>query len=193
MGDFPPHTVTVSLTLRSPVPDMARPPCRSASRRPLDASGLRCKPGCMADLLDDLAELRRRAREDRHAYPFPLLFFGVASFLAIPLYAPSSPTPRLVVSAIEWNPLLVLGANPVVRHPLALGLYWLGVLVVGALATAWWYRRRGAKIGIETSTRGYLGALAIGLSAPLVSSGLVWYLPRTAFGYWGQGWPRASA
>jgi hypothetical protein len=30
----------------------------------------------MADLLGDLAELRRRAREDRHAYPSPLLVLG---------------------------------------------------------------------------------------------------------------------
>ncbi|ONI83633.1 hypothetical protein ALI22I_34755 [Saccharothrix sp. ALI-22-I] len=137
----------------------------------------------MTDLLGDLAELRRRAREDRHAYPFPLLFFGIASFLAIPLYAPSNP----VVRQVEWNPLSVLGAHTEVRHPLLLGLYWPVVLLVGALATAWWYHRRGARVGIETSTRGYLGALAIGLGSPLVSMGLIWLLPRTAIGFWGQG------
>ncbi|MFD1148881.1 hypothetical protein [Saccharothrix hoggarensis] len=141
----------------------------------------------MADLLGDLAALRRRAREDRHAYPFPLLFFGVASFLAMPLYAPAGPAPHLVVHEISLNPLTVLGAAAGVRHPLALGLYWLAVLVAGALATAWWYRGRGRRVGIETSTSGYLAALAIGLGAPLVSMGLVWYLPRTTFGLWGQG------
>ncbi|MEV8440996.1 hypothetical protein AB0425_26770 [Actinosynnema sp. NPDC051121] len=105
----------------------------------------------MADLLGDLADLRRRAREDRHAYPFPLLFFGVASFLALPLHAPGQ-----ALRAFD------------VRHPVALGLYWSAVLVVGGLATVWWYRRRGARVGIETSTEGYLGALAIGLGGPVV-------------------------
>ncbi|KOX20984.1 hypothetical protein ADK67_28515 [Saccharothrix sp. NRRL B-16348] len=109
----------------------------------------------MADLLDDLTELRRRAREDRHAYPFPLLFFGVASFLAVPLYAPGSASHGFDV-----------------RYPVALGLYWSVVLVVGGLATVWWYRRRGARVGIETSTRGYLGALAIGLGGPVVGLAL---------------------
>ncbi|MFD0202040.1 MULTISPECIES: hypothetical protein [Saccharothrix] len=110
----------------------------------------------MADLLGDLADLRRRARADRHAYPFPLLFFGVASFLALPLYAPAETPSR--------------GLD--VRYPVLLGLYWLVVLVAGGLATVWWYRRRGARVGIETSTRGYLGALAIGLSGPVVGLAL---------------------
>ncbi|MCE6998054.1 hypothetical protein LZG04_25125 [Saccharothrix sp. S26] len=110
----------------------------------------------MADLLGDLADLRRRAREDRHAYAFPLLFFGVASFLALPLYAPAEPSAR--------------GLD--VRHPALLDLYWSVVLVVGGLATVWWYRRRGARVGIETSTRGYLGALAIGLGGPVVGVAL---------------------
>lgn len=105
----------------------------------------------------DLVELRRRARADRHAYAFPLLFFGIASLLSVPLYAPSSPAPHRVVRVPEYNPLSVLGAHPEVRHPLLLGLFWLVVLVVGALATVWWYRRRGKRVGIETSTRGYPG------------------------------------
>ncbi|QQQ75609.1 hypothetical protein IOD16_31695 [Saccharothrix sp. 6-C] len=109
----------------------------------------------MADLLGDLAELRRRAREDRHAYSFPLLFFGVASFLAVPLHAPGSASRGFDV-----------------RHPVALGVYWTAVLVVGGLATVWWYRGRGARVGIETSTEGYLGALAIGLGGPVVGLAL---------------------
>lgn len=109
----------------------------------------------MADILGELAELRRRAREDRHAYPFPLLFFGVTSLAALPLHAPG-PSPR----AFD------------VRHPAALSLYWSVVLVVGGLATVWWYRRRGARVGIETSTEGYLGALAIGLGGPVTGLAL---------------------
>ncbi|MFE9745223.1 hypothetical protein ACFYOT_09985 [Saccharothrix saharensis] len=110
----------------------------------------------MADLLGDLAALRRRARADRHAYAFPLLFFGVASFLALPLHEPvEGPTRAFAV-----------------RHPVLLGAYWLVVLVAGGLATVWWYRRRGARVGIETSTRGYLSALAIGLSGPVIGVAL---------------------
>ncbi|WP_156077130.1 hypothetical protein [Saccharothrix sp. NRRL B-16314] len=141
----------------------------------------------MADLLGDLDELRRRARKDRHAYPFPVLYFGVASFLAIPLYQPWGPEALRRVSAPTWNPLTSLGTNDALRYPLALGLYWLTVLVVGALATAWWYRRRGRRVGIETSTGGYLAAVGIGVGAPLVSEGLYWYLPMTPLGHWQPG------
>jgi hypothetical protein len=131
---------------------------------------LRCKPDWVADLLGDLAELRRRAREDRHAYSFPLLFFGVASFLALPLYAPAEPPSR----GFE------------VRYPVLLDLFWLVVLLAGGLATVWWYRRRGARVGIETSTRGYLGATVIGLSGPVVGLALE-HLPFRFYSGTGAG------
>lgn len=141
----------------------------------------------MADLLGDLDELRRRARNDRHAYPFPLLFFGIASFLAIPLYQPSTLDASFGVSGTGPSLLESLGTDNAMRYPLALGLYWLAVLVVGALATAWWYRRRGRRVGIETSTNGYLAAVAIGLGSPVVSAAMHWWASMSEWGRLQEG------
>ncbi|WP_447004186.1 hypothetical protein ACRAKI_31810 [Saccharothrix isguenensis] len=141
----------------------------------------------MADLLGDLDALRRRARKDRHAYPFPLLFFGIASFLAIPLYQPWGPEALDWGYTARWDPLPSLGTGHAMRYPMALGLYWLTVLVVGALVTAWWYRRRGRRVGIETSTGGYLAAVAIGVGSPLVSETMHRYVPMSKWGQLQQG------
>jgi hypothetical protein len=44
-------------------------------------------------------------------------------------------------------------AGPDPAHPTLVACYWLFVLVAGFGATAWWYRRRAARVGIETDTR----------------------------------------
>jgi hypothetical protein len=89
------------------------------------------------ELLADTLTLRRRARGDRHAYWFPLLFFGLAIVGSAPLY----------VERIQ-----VPGGDPSTLYPLTdprLGSYWTVVLLGGALLTVWWYRRRGRRLGIE--------------------------------------------
>ncbi|XVV00312.1 hypothetical protein ACQPW3_22995 [Actinosynnema sp. CA-248983] len=55
-----------------------------------------------------------------------------------------------------------------VAHPLALGLYWLCVLVFGFLATVWWYRWHARRVGVETSTRIYAQVTACGLAVLLL-------------------------
>ncbi|WP_330275476.1 hypothetical protein OG205_07320 [Lentzea sp. NBC_00516] len=131
-----------------------------------------------AELLDELAGLRRRARDDRHGYWFPLLLFGILSFGSIPLSQPDPhPTDHLVDGGPGWwlNPLMHLGTTYEVTHPLALELYWLGALIAGLVATVWWYRWRARRVGVETSTGTYaqvalFGSVAVLLGIPLSTS-----------------------
>lgn len=113
-------------------------------------------------LLSDLDALRRRTRDDRHGYAFTLLLFGVL-LLAAPLLYESAP----YFEGVDSFDPRVDGDNPLVQifrttagqdpaHPTLIALYWLGVLVVGFGATAWWYRRRAVKVGVETDTRGLI-------------------------------------
>ncbi|CCH30810.1 hypothetical protein ABZ816_00915 [Actinosynnema sp. NPDC047251] len=154
-----------------------------------------------AGLLDEMSSLRKRTRRERRGYWFPLLVFGLLTLGAIPLMRQfdweNSPTRRCdhhpdgrVSSCSDQppdtafevpgfgrvDPLAVFNSGFIggIAHPLALGLYWLGVLVLGFLATVWWYRWRAARVGVETSTRAYaqvtLYGLAVLLLVPLISA-----------------------
>lgn len=125
------------------------------------------EPGA-ADLLADIRSLRARARGDRHGYAFPLFLFGTLILLAPLLYAPRNPE-RYYDSITEgWDPRFD-GSNPLIRifrttagtdpmYPNLVAWYWLLTIVGGFLASAWWYRRRADRIGVETDTRGFLVA-----------------------------------
>jgi hypothetical protein len=115
------------------------------------------------NLLTELAELRRRTRNDRHGYAFTLLLFG-----ALILAAPLLYTQGTNYTWSMFDPR-ISGSNPLVRifrttagpayepaHPTLIAWYWLLVLVVGFGATIWWYRRRAARVGVETDTRGLI-------------------------------------
>jgi hypothetical protein len=112
-----------------------------------------------AELLEDMAALRRRARADRRGYWFPLVLFGVLTLGAAPLYvAPELPGP-----VYDAHGNLVPG--PVYDFQPGtgwVGRYWLAALIVGGLLTVWWYRRRGRRIGPQSA-----GAVAV-VSAALV-------------------------
>ncbi|WP_090096404.1 hypothetical protein [Lentzea jiangxiensis] len=125
-----------------------------------------------AELLDELAGLRRRARDDRHGYWFPLLLLGVLSLGAIPLTRPDPNPTDHMTQGDPWsflNPLVHLGPRSQleVLHPLPLSLYWLAVLVVGVVATVWWYQWRARRVGVETPTRTYVLAAVFGMVAVL--------------------------
>ncbi|MET9225523.1 hypothetical protein [Lentzea sp. NPDC003310] len=122
------------------------------------------------ELLDELAGLRKRARDDRHGYWFPLLLMGVLSLVSLPLsQADPNPTDHLVDGGRGWwlDPLMHLRLKTEVVHPLALSLYWLGALVAGLLATVWWYRWRARRVGVETPTGTYVQVALLGLVAVL--------------------------
>jgi hypothetical protein len=111
----------------------------------------------------------RGHRQDRHGYAFSLLLFGVLILAAPLVYAPSGDEDYPYE---KWDPR-VEGSNLLVRmfrtaagydpvSPTLVAWYWLLVLVVGFGATAWWYRRRAARVGVETDTRAFLVAACAG-------------------------------
>lgn len=151
-----------------------------------------------ADLLDDLSQLRRRARRDRSGYWLPLLLFGVLvlaapltyRMVAIPGVGFVQTTPALPVwhiGGLYYDPLALFAPNPFVDQ-LPVSLYWLGTAVVGSLVTIFWYRWRAGRVGVQLRIRPYLwwafGALATALVVvPLVT---FWLLRAL------DGWNTAS-
>ncbi|MFD7655058.1 hypothetical protein ACFV4N_13865 [Actinosynnema sp. NPDC059797] len=70
----------------------------------------------------------------RWVWAVPLLFFGTASLLAVPLHRPGT-------GELELRVLAVLGTNEHLRSPTTVGLYWVGVLILGAFLGEWCCRR----------------------------------------------------
>jgi hypothetical protein len=98
-----------------------------------------------ADLLAEMATLRRRARADRHGYWFPLLLFGALTVAAAPFYVLPEAQPGESLGGVgSSNDLYVLAT---VGDGGRAGRYWSAALIVGGLLTVWWYWRRGRRIG----------------------------------------------
>lgn len=108
-----------------------------------------------AALLNDLGTLRRKARRDGRSHWLPLLVFG-ALVLAAPLaYLGSGPDavfrsngPVVHIGGFAFAPLSLFASPGFPADHLAVDLYWLGAAVAGAAITFWWYRKRGAAIGV---------------------------------------------
>ncbi len=143
-----------------------------------------------ADLLAELRTLRQRAREDRHGYAFSLLLFGTLILAAPLVYAPApqidpydSFDPRIVGD----NPLVRIFrtmAGPDPAHPTLVACYWLFVLVAGFGATAWWYRRRAARVGVETDTRAFLVAAAAAFAGFFLGTYVFSRYAMSLYGAW---------
>jgi hypothetical protein len=128
-----------------------------------------------AALLREVGALRRRTRADRHAYWFPLLLFGVLTLGSLPLYVERWPCGGADVCSTTFGPgqrvLFALGGS-VLGRPL-IGWYWLAALLVGGLATVWWYRWHARRRGVQ----GRVGvALLVGLVVlgALLGAGVSW-------------------
>jgi hypothetical protein len=77
---------------------------------------------------------------------------------------------------VHVRPLALFSSFFYIGNPLAVGLYWLGTIVVGTLG---WYRWRAQRIGVQLRTRAYLlyalGAVLVCIVlVPLTAS---WTLP----------------
>jgi hypothetical protein len=108
------------------------------------------------ELLDDMRSLRARVRSDRHGFSFPLFLFGALILLA-PLTYVSIP-----MSDADWAEGITKSQGPFpqfaplhgnVRYPGLIDWYWVLTIVGGMAVTGWWYRRRAARLGVETDTR----------------------------------------
>ncbi|MER7209469.1 hypothetical protein ABT340_20595 [Streptosporangium sp. NPDC000239] len=120
------------------------------------------------NLLDEVNVLRARARTDRHAFRFPLLFFGGFTLATAPLYVidfelRESPEGTFTWPFGEW-----------------IDMVWLAGLVAGAGLTVWWYRRHGHRAGIQTSPRNPTIIWSTAGAAPLVWT----LLPLVGFLLW---------
>jgi hypothetical protein len=117
-----------------------------------------------ADVLADLAALRRRTRGDRHAYSFPLFLFGALILLAPVCYLGFTPTAfsRDVVAVIGPFPQFAAPSH-LLEYPHLVGWYWILTIIGGLSLTNWWYRQRARRHGVETDVRVPLAAAIAGL------------------------------
>lgn len=144
----------------------------------------------MTALLDDLTDLRKRARTDRHGYWFPLLLMGFLTLVAIPLYRPDigdSPSVQFRVPLFDHiDPIGVFSGGFMPAYPKAIGLYWLAAPLLALVATTRWYRWRATRIGVETPLRPYtrmtIAGFAAALSLPLARVLLPSWLRHWAMG-----------
>jgi hypothetical protein len=123
----------------------------------LTPTSLRCKLIAMTDaevLLADVQALRRKARRDRRASAFPLFLFGGLILLAPICYLPD----RIPIEFLEQYLTYTYYPGPFplfsglfghLRYPGLVGWYWLLTIVLGFVATAWWYRRRAMRVGVD--------------------------------------------
>ena len=122
------------------------------------------------------AGVGERAAAGRPGHWFPLLLFGGLAALSLPLSALASPPllpTGISLFAITYPTVtqaMYLGGGAVAGpFPFPLGWYWVGVLVVGLLVTAAWYRWRDRRGGSRTPLGGYL---ASGLALAAVTAAL---------------------
>jgi hypothetical protein len=132
-----------------------------------------------AALLAHLTRLKQTARRDRHAYPFPLLLFGVLTLVATPLYV-DTVGPDVLRTPYE-NPALAGLGGDLLPYSEALGWYWLAALIVGYLATLWWYHRHALKVGVQSPTRTYVGTGLAGVAGGLVLGPVLHWMSTNAW------------
>jgi hypothetical protein len=110
-------------------------------------------------LLVEAQTARRRARRARHAYWFPLVLFGLLSLASVPFYIQRFPLRGGVYYFRQDGPSFLGRGYLGGFGPMTSGLsayYWLAAILAGLAATAVWYRRRGAQVGLRTPSRGYI-------------------------------------
>ena len=105
-----------------------------------------------ADILADLDALRRRTRDDRHAYAFPLFLFGGLILLAPVLYATTLRPAEFELVVVDMGPFPQFTSIGQ-RYPDLIGWYWVMTIIGGLWLTSWWYRQRARRQGVETGVR----------------------------------------
>jgi hypothetical protein len=103
-----------------------------------------------SDVLADLDTLRRRTRDDRRAYSFPLFLFGTLILLAPLCYAGYDVPTELELIPNDTGPFPQFISSILVRNPDVVGWYWVLTIVGGLWLTNWWYRHRARRQGVET-------------------------------------------
>lgn len=127
------------------------------------------------------AGVGERAAAARPGHWFPLLLFGGLAALSLPLSALASPPlptgiwEFTITYPTVTQAMYLGGGAPARPFPFPLGWYWVGVLVVGLLVTAAWYRWRDRRGGGRTPLGGYLvsglALAAVTAALPLLAWG----------------------
>jgi hypothetical protein len=105
-----------------------------------------------ARVLDDLAQLRRRARVARRSYWFPLVAFGVLTVAATPLYGQRLPTCATAgACGFPGDSASGLFGTTFLDRSSWIAAYWLVAMPAGYLATVWYYRRHASRSGVAGS------------------------------------------
>jgi hypothetical protein len=135
-----------------------------------------------------------RAAGGRPGHWFPLLLFGGLAALSLPLSELPSPQPptgiwEFTITYPTVTQAMYLGGGAPARpFPFPLGWYWVGVLVVGLLVTAAWYRWRDRRGGSRTPLGGYLvsglALAAVTAALPLLAWGKPVQLDATGAQAW---------
>jgi hypothetical protein len=105
------------------------------------------------ELLANLRELRRRTRDDRHGYTFPLFLFGALILLSPVLYASVLPLPPEFETIPVGRGTFPLFTSIGAKYPDLVGWYWVATIIGGLWATSWWYRQQARRHGVETDVR----------------------------------------
>jgi hypothetical protein len=132
--------------------------------------------------------VRRKARQAKHGYWFPLVLFGLVILGALPLYrfsighygsSTSSPIDRFG-----------LGGYPGV-HPWGAALYWLIAMPLAYAAVAIYYARRARRVGLQLRIWPFVAAGLVLFALVLVSApGIVQLLHVP---HWLVSWRLSSA
>jgi hypothetical protein len=105
--------------------------------------------------------LRRKTRQARHGYWFPLVLFGLLGCGCIPFYLwpGSGQLPGFLGGPAAASTLFLGGyGGPIVSRYLA--YYWFAALCAGVLCTLLWYRWHARRAGVATPARGAVITLA---------------------------------
>lgn len=127
-------------------------------------------------LLEEVRSLRRRARNARRAYWFPLVTFGVLTLLATPLYSPASPS-----TAPSGPQSIGVFASGMLAHPNQIAQYWLVALPVGYLVTLWYYQFRSVYTGVMSRIGPFIWS-GLGLVLAATAGYFLYLLPTTYHG-----------
>lgn len=145
------------------------------------------------ELLGDLRTLRDRTRADRRGFAFPLLLFGGLILVAPVLYSPFT----TVIQQGDGSYFIPAPTGPFpqftpaptnVEDPWLVGYYWVTVIVGGFAATAWWYRHRARRLGVEADLSVTLIAAGVALAGLLVGPDLLRLTLSADLGLYSAPW-----
>lgn len=113
------------------------------------------------DLLQTVGSLRHRVRTDRHNFWFPLVLFGFITLLSVPLYygwpvhfntyhcSHLAHGWMTCSGSVSYHPGYLTSGFMTNQLGNWLTLFWVTSLLLGYVATIWFYRHRASTVGLK--------------------------------------------